>query len=343
MKKRAYIISYIQSIKLPIAILIVLCLMLYFVLHACNVSTGIIYLVILCIVFAQLMQFIFCFIKDYGFWKNLAQSLECPLRKSKTLSKPSGARANIAFDYIEALGLESQEALNKLMLTNSEYQEFIESWVHEIKTPLSAASLIVANHPSDISGALGYELDKTKTYVDQALYYARLGSVERDLSFRKVKLEDIVTSAIKSRMHMLIEANVKVGMDNLDQVVVCDSKWIEFIVGQIIDNAVKYADVDKSQPEINFSSDIKNKGTAHEVVYLKIKDNGIGISDKDISRIFDKGFVGSNGRGQMNQKSTGIGLYLVAEMCKKMSVKVHCKSKPYIFTEVSLGFQNLTD
>lgn len=124
-----------------------------------------------------------------------------------------------------------------------------------------------------------------------------------------------------------------INIHDLDNVVSTDSKWIVFILGQIIQNSVKYRNK-KSLLNIEVYSEPKKDNTV-----LYIKDNGIGIKKEEISRVFDKGFTGTNGR-LAGKKSTGIGLYLCRNLCEKLGVSVNVKSTDGEGTVVSLVFPN---
>ncbi len=124
-----------------------------------------------------------------------------------------------------------------------------------------------------------------------------------------------------------------INIHDLDNVVSTDSKWIVFILGQIIQNSVKYRNK-KSLLNIEVYSEPKKDNTV-----LYIKDNGIGIKKEEISRVFDKGFTGTNGR-LAGKKSTGIGLYLCRNLCEKLGVSINVKSTDGEGTVVSLVFPN---
>ena len=126
-----------------------------------------------------------------------------------------------------------------------------------------------------------------------------------------------------------IKKRVKISLGDLEKKVYSDSKWIEFILGQIISNSIKYMNKEHKELKIYCSEGSK-------YVILNIEDNGAGISEKDISRVFDKGFTGENGR--KFGKSTGIGLYLCKKLCKKLGLDITLISEEGKFTRVSIIF-----
>lgn len=210
-----------------------------------------------------------------------------------------------------------------------DYRDYIESWVHEAKLPLAAAHLILENldgSEDDLSRVddLGRELARVERYIDQALYYARSEVVERDYLIRRWNLKALVTGAIKANARELIAAHVAPVCENLDFEVFTDEKWLEFILGQLIQNSIKYAREDGAK--IVFSGALLDEGLASERIGLTVADNSCGVSAADLPRVFEKGFTGDNGR--TTKRATGIGLYLVARLCSKMGIDVTAASEP---------------
>lgn len=211
---------------------------------------------------------------------------------------------------------------------SSDYREYIETWVHEIKTPIAAVKLITENNRDTISKHIDDELMKIDAFVEQALFYSKSNTVEKDYIIREVSLSDCVKDAIKKHSRALIECKVAIEMNDLDQVVFTDSKWIDFILGQLITNAIKYK---KDSVKLSFSALSLSNSTV-----LIIEDNGIGIPEKDVNRVFNKGFTGENGRSYA--KSTGIGLYLCKKLCNKMGLSIQLASEQGEGTKISIVF-----
>ena len=146
--------------------------------------------------------------------------------------------------------------------------------------------------------------------------------VERDYLIRRWDLKTLVTGAIKANARELIAAHVAPVCENLDFEVFTDEKWLEFILGQLIQNSIKYAREDGAK--IVFSGALLDEGLASERIELTVADNGCGVSAADLPRVFEKGFTGDNGR--TTKRATGIGLYLVARLCSKMGIDVTAAS-----------------
>ena len=219
------------------------------------------------------------------------------------------------------------ENVTKINTIQKDYKDYIESWVHEIKIPITSAKLICENNKSEITNKIDEEIEEINNYVEQALFYARLDQVSNDFMIRKINLADVVRNVLARNKKIMIQNNIKVEVKNVATDVFSDEKWLEFISNQIIINSIKYK---KDQNAVITISSIDNK----ENVHLKIKDNGKGIKESEINRIFDKGFTGTNGRNQ--KKSTGIGLYLCKRLCEELDMNITAKSKENEFTEITI-------
>lgn len=211
-----------------------------------------------------------------------------------------------------------------------DYREYIEMWVHEIKTPIASTKLLIENNNSNETvKKIDNQINKIEGFVEQVLYYSRSDDVEKDYIIKEIDLNEVVKGVIKRNSRDFINKKIKLKLENIYETVYCDSKWIEFILNQIIVNAIKYS---------------KNKGAIISVksielnnsIVLIIEDNGVGIDERDILRVFEKGFTGGNGR--VFGKSTGLGLYLCKKMCDRLGVGLEIKSKVDKGTEVNIIF-----
>lgn len=246
---------------------------------------------------------------------------------TELINNPNYTEEKILKEVMEQVDKSMLENVNKYKYLTKDYKEYIELWIHEIKTPIAAAKMIIENNKSEATKSIEDELGEVENYIDQALYYARSNTVEKDYYIRKNNLEDIVNECIKKNKSQLIQNKIKVKPYNLKTVVNTDSKWIEFILSQILQNSIKY-----NTTEIEIYSE-----NGKENVSLFVKDNGIGIKQGEISRVFEKGFTGTNGRNS-NKKSTGIGLYLCKKLCDKLGIAITLSSTEGKGTEVKLIF-----
>lgn len=212
-----------------------------------------------------------------------------------------------------------------------EYKEYIQTWAHEIKTPIAAQELLIENNRNPVTSSLEEETLKIEAYVEQMLYYARSGSLEADFIIQPVNLKKLIMDVIKKNKKLLVGAGISPRFGKLDYQILADPKWLEFILGQIVTNSVKYRDSERT-PYIWFRTQEDGR-----MLILTVADNGIGIPPKDLSRVFKKGFTGENGR--IFTKSTGMGLYLCKSLCDKMEIPIAVRSRHGEGTELILRLQ----
>ena len=216
-------------------------------------------------------------------------------------------------------------------LSGEDYKEYIELWIHEIKIPIATSKMIIENNKNEITKSIYEELDKIENYTEQALFYARSNTANKDYIIKKTNLEKIVNNVILKNKAELIHKKIQLDIHDINVEVKTDSKWVIFILNQIINNSIKY----KKQNE-NLKIEIFTK-KQKESICLYIKDNGMGIKKGEITRVFEKGFTGSNGR-ILNKKSTGIGLYLCKKLCDKLGMAIELNSEETVGTEIKLIF-----
>lgn len=272
---------------------------------------------------------------DYRRWKNYLEGLAkllVDLDKKylfpEMMDKGECQEEKLLQDIFYDMEVSMNERVSNYRRNSEEYKEYVETWVHEIKIPIGAMKMILANH-KDADYGLGDEISRMEGYVEQALYYARSNDVEKDYLINRICLQQVVQEVILKHRKMLRDMNAKIDLHDLQTEVHSDSKWLAFIVGQVIGNSIKYGEKDKLVVEI-YSEKRDNS------VLLHIKDNGAGIKESELSRVFDKGFTGSNGRGTVN--STGIGLYLCKKLCKRLEHNITIDSVEGKGTTVTLVF-----
>lgn len=220
------------------------------------------------------------------------------------------------------------ERINQLEDEQKEYKDYIESWVHEIKLPITTMELICENNKNEITRKLQAELSRIDNFVEIILYYARLDNVYKDYIIKKIDLSEVVYETISKNKTYFIQNKMMMDV-NCAHTVFSDKKWLMFIINQILINSTKY----KREPvgKISIYTEAVKDG-----VRLYIEDNGIGIEKSEINRIFDKGFTGTNGR--QNKKSTGIGLYLCKKLCMKLGIEIYAESEINKYTRIILLF-----
>ncbi|MCM1026757.1 MAG: sensor histidine kinase [Roseburia sp.] len=250
-------------------------------------------------------------------WLTLAGQLEERYLIAEVMEKPERADDQVFYQLLKMAGKSMLEQIGVVRREHLEYREQVEQWVHEIKTPLTAIKLLCENRRSDLTRELLPELEKINRFVEQALCYARSEHTEKDYSVREIRLFDAVHQAIAENKYLLLQNGVRIDLQETDDIVYSDEKWICFILNQLIVNSVKYR---TEQPVLKFYA-------AHQEgrILLSVEDNGIGIDPGDLPRIFEKGFTGSNGRNAA-QNATGLGLYLCRQLCDRLEIGLSADS-----------------
>lgn len=222
------------------------------------------------------------------------------------------------------------ESVSDAESARQEYREYVESWVHEIKSPITAAKLICHDTVPEIRCRLSQELARIEAHVERALFYARAENPERDFIIRECNLEEIVSTTIETYRTLLMQSNISIETDNLNHQIYTDEKWTCFILGQLMQNAARY------QNEHTSVISISAKITGKNRLILDVSDNGIGIPAHELPRVFDRGFTGSNGRAKGG--STGMGLYLCRRLADFLGIDIQIASVEHEGTCVTLTF-----
>ena len=204
-----------------------------------------------------------------------------------------------------------------------ETMDYYTLWVHQVKTPLSAMRLILQSEEQTESvTALLQELFKVERYVEMVLGYLRLDSMNSDLRLERCSLHEIAAAAVRKFAPQFIYQKLSLEFADFDNVVLTDEKWLGFVIEQLLSNALKYT---------------KTGGVSIYVEapdVLVIEDTGIGISEEDLPRIFERGFTGFNGRQGKN--SSGLGLYLTKQVLNRLQTKIEIRSEQEQGTKVLL-------
>lgn len=240
------------------------------------------------------------------------------------------------FELSRTAGKSMIRAVSDAREAQREYQEYVESWVHEIKTPITAAELVCRNADLKTRQKLLPELAQIQAHVERALFYARSESAEKDILIRETDLAEIVAQAIGNHRTLLIESGIRVETENIEQKVYTDAKWAAFLLGQLLQNAARYR---SEHPVVVLSARQLGKQ-----VQLAVADNGIGIPAHEQPRVFDRGFTGQNGRARGG--STGMGLYLCRKVADCLETDLRLTSEEGAGTTVTLTFpakENLTE
>ena len=275
---------------------------------------------------------IFDYLRKKQYYDEIKENMESLDKKyliSEVIEEGTFTESKLIYDVICKSNKAMNDEIGEFKRGINDYREYIELWVHEIKTPIATCKLLIENNESPLTESIGEEVCKLENYIDQALFYTRSNTIEKDYIIKEMSLSSCVNKVLNNNADALIKKRVKISLGDLEKIVYSDSKWIEFILGQIISNSIKYMNKEHKELKIYCSENSK-------YVILNIEDNGAGISEKDISRVFHKGFTGENGR--KFGKSTGIGLYLCKKLCKKLGLDITLISEEGKFTRVSIIF-----
>lgn len=254
--------------------------------------------------------------------------IEEELEQKYLLGEVLPAPANLLErQYYEMMKVVSRSAIGmaeQAQREKEEYCTYVESWIHEIKTPLTACSLILSNGGD--TRKLRQELKRADNLTENILYYARMRTPEKDTIIQRIAVASVLDEAVKSQMELLIAAKVSVELQG-DFEVCTDAKQLCFIIKQLLVNCAKYC-----------------PGCCVMIIAAQgsivIEDNGPGIPPHELPRVTERGFTGTTGRKMSG--STGMGLYIVSELCKQMGVAFELESKQGLFTRAKLSFDSLT-
>ena len=319
----AYIKQYIKVLLLFIVFAFVFCI----VFSLYNLETEAIYYSIILCAFIGLIYICINFINYY---KKHIQLYKLQNEISISLENLLSPKTLMEEDYtnlILTLNKEYKTYISKSDIAKSDMIDYYTMWVHQIKTPISAMKLLIQTSESEISSDLSSELFKIEQYVEMVLSYIRLGSNENDFVIKEYDLDNIVRQAIRKYAPLFIRKKINLDFQPTTYKVLTDEKWLVFVIEQLLSNAIKYTNKGKIS-----IYPLENKK-------LVIEDTGIGISQEDIPRIFDKGFTGYNGR--TDKKATGLGLYLCKNILDKLSHKISIESEVGVKTKVILDLSML--
>ena len=239
------------------------------------------------------------------------------------INEPDFYEGKIFYELLYEINKSYIEKLNEYKININSFKEYIETWIHEVKLPIS--TMVLLNHNHKLDKRINNQLKKIDNYIDQILYYVRSENAEKDYIIKETDIKKIINNVLLKNKDDILENNIELKVEIKEKQVLTDSKWLEFILNQIINNSIKYR---KNNPFIKIK---------YENNLLEIYDNGIGIKEKDIKRVFDKMFTGENGKE--NIKSTGMGLYIVKEMCDKLGHKIVIESEENKYTSVKIMFE----
>ncbi len=294
-------------------------------LLAFRVRTEIIILVTSLWLAAMIVALMIEYGRKVNFYRQLIQNvnqLDQAYLVLETLEAPRFYDGEILYQVLYQAHKSMAENVKNYRMQAQDFQEYVEMWIHEVKTPL--ATLAVISKDSRINE----QIKRLDDYVEQVLYFTRVENAERDYLIKKVELAEVVGAVANRNREILQAKDIEFRVRDLDVAVYTDAKWLEFILNQVINNSIKY-----QAHTITIAAE-----RAEKITLLKIRDDGIGIAAKDLPRVFEKSFTGSNGHNF--QKTTGMGLYIAKSLCEKLGHQISIDSQPGKYTELTISFAN---
>ncbi len=216
---------------------------------------------------------------------------------------------------------QKEHELKTINTQLKDYEDYVELWAHEIKMPLSLLTLILDNNENNLSPELDHKLDyirnQIQEYISQILFYYRVKSENKDYLFEDINIKECIEDLLEHNAPLMNEKNVEVHLNIKYETIFSDRRAIEFIIGHLLNNSIKYCD-EHPRLEIEFIKKEEQKS-------LIISDNGKGVKACDLPYIFEKGFTGY--LGETRKKSTGMGLYLVKQIANDINIDIDVESE----------------
>ncbi|WP_269050126.1 sensor histidine kinase [Sporosarcina sp. G11-34] len=225
-----------------------------------------------------------------------------------------------------------QNEVQALYVAQNRQQDFMNHWVHQMKTPISVIGLLLQEDGEVDRESITEEIERIQLGLNMVLLNARLETFERDMQIEKVQLKKLVQEVVTEHKRLFI-ANGVFPVISIDEnyIVATDPKWIRVVLIQFITNAVKYT-FEKGK-KVYLTAECTEQG-----ILLNVKDEGVGIPSSDLNRIMKAFFTGENGR--LTGESTGMGLYIASEVCGKLGHRITIESERNAGTSVAVLFEN---
>lgn len=286
------------EVKICVAVFIVL-LIFFFVFLFANLDFSLFYLSLEIVTFCLLIYLFICWVT---------------FKKKENLQ-----------EQVNQLLIENRQLKNTIDIERKDLEEYFLLWVHQIKTPITVSDLILQKEKNPYTCQLNEQMFYIREYTNMAINYMKLKDRQADMDIAEVEIDKLLKSLLRKYSGLFIDKNISLDYQPIDTKIITDAKWATILIEQILANALKYTNSGKIT--LSFDRD-KNA--------LKVKDTGIGIKSEDINKIFDRGYSGFNGR--INEKSSGIGLYLVKKIAILLNIKIEVCSTVNVGSEFIICF-----
>lgn len=275
----------------------------------------------------------FDYIRKRQFYKTLLTNIE-QLDKAylvlEMINKPTFYEGKLFYQALYTINKSMTENVGAYEEQVRNFKEYIEMWIHEVKLPISSLLLMIHNQKEKIDKKWLKEIKRIEDTVEQVLYYVRSENATKDYLITEVSLDKVIKAVALKNKDYLLENKIDLHVSNVQFKVFTDTKWLEFILNQIVNNSMKY-----KRENVEAYIKIEAEETNDKII-LHILDNGIGIPTSDLPRVFDKSFTGHNGR--LKGKATGMGLFIAKKMCKELGHTIEMESQVEKYTKVSITF-----
>lgn len=286
------------EVKICVAVFIVL-LIFFFVFLFANLDFSLFYLSLEIVIFSLLIYLFICWVT---------------FKKKENLQ-----------EQVNQLLIENRQLKNTIDIERKDLEEYFLLWVHQIKTPITVSDLILQKEKNPYTCQLKEQMFYIREYTNMAINYMKLKDRQADMDIAEVEIDQLLKSLLRKYSGLFIDKNISLDYQPIDTKIITDARWATILIEQILANALKYTNSGKIT--LSFDRD-KNA--------LKVKDTGIGIKSEDINKIFDRGYSGFNGR--INEKSSGIGLYLVKKIAILLNIKIEVCSTVNVGSEFIICF-----
>lgn len=324
--------TYIKEKKENIILFIILVIILLFLLDLFGVNKYLTIMILSLLSIYFIVDFLTFYLKRKKYYDNFLNNLNLLDKKYlilETLEEPEFLDGKIFYDALYKIDKSMMENINNYRNETEDFKEYVEMWIHEIKIPIAGLMLMYHNNKTVNKNFLD-QLNSLDNLTDQILYYVRSNYAEKDFLIKEASMDKIINEVLLKNKDSILENHIDVTVDVKNIKVLTDSKWLVFILNQIINNSIKYCDNNRKSYIMFYIEDNEKETTLH------IKDNGIGVNASDLKHIFDKSFTGENGRKMRN--STGFGLYISKKLIEKLGHKISATSEENKYFEIAITF-----
>lgn len=324
--------TYIKEKKENIILFIILVIILLFLLDLFGVNKYLTIMILSLLSIYFIVDFLTFYLKRKKYYDNFLNNLNLLDKKYlilETLEEPEFLDGKIFYDALYKIDKSMMENINNYRNETEDFKEYVEMWIHEIKIPIAGLMLMYHNNKTVNKNFLD-QLNSLDNLTDQILYYVRSNYAEKDFLIKEASMDKIINEVLLKNKDSILENHIDVTVEVKNIKVLTDSKWLVFILNQIINNSIKYCDNNRKSYIMFYIEDNEKEMTLH------IKDNGIGVNASDLKHVFDKSFTGENGRKMRN--STGFGLYISKKLIEKLGHKISATSEENKYFEITITF-----